>query len=163
MTGARSPLPFLAALFGTAALAGCSAFYGAESLVGLGPTRVALRELRIAVDADANKSTACRVDLVALFSDNAAPMLPATSSEWFAQKRALEDGLGTAIAVQSFELPPATLIEEADLPPDIERARGLRAYVDLQSSGSRHFIDLTAKSSAVLHITARGAVLQTEP
>jgi type VI secretion system protein len=90
-------------------------------------------------------------------------MLPATSPEWFAQRQALQDGLGAAIAVRSFELPPSTLIEEAELPANVERATSLRAYIDLRQSGGRHFIDLSTKSEAVLHVTARSVLLQTEP
>lgn len=148
------------------ALAGCStlgtALDTAEGWVGLGG-KVSLRKLRIVADSDANKSSACRVDIVALFGDSAATMLPATSTEWFAQRRALQDGLGSAIAVRSYELPPATLIENAELPPNIEKASGLRAYVELHASGGRHFIDLSANDSATLHLTARNAVLQPEP
>lgn len=147
--------------------AGCAAVGGAwqtvQGWVGLGePPKVKLRQLRIVSDADANARSACRIDVVAVHQAQALALLPALAPQWFAQRQALQDGLGTALTVRSFEIPPATLIERAELPEHTARALAVRVYVDLQSPTPQHVVDVGSHAAAVLHLTARAVTLSPE-
>lgn len=167
MSSRQLTLRFVLLLSVAIALSGCGSLRSAINTVGGwvglgGPPKAALRDLRIVTDADANGNSACRLDLVAAFDSNALAALPATSATWFAQRKALQDGMGDAIAVRSFELPPAMLIEHADLPENVSKALAVRAYVDMQKPKAQHAIDIGSHKVGTLHLKAREVVYQAE-
>lgn len=121
MTGPRNGCMLLLAL---CALSGCGSI---KSKLGIGPPHASLRSLSISADPGANRGNGTQLDIVVVYSANAAAMLPKTGPDWFRQREALKKSLGKDIHVVSVESVAPDAVFAVDLPRNT-RKKGLAVY-----------------------------------
>lgn len=132
-------------------VAGCSLV--AKVIPGLSDT-VALKSLKVVATPDANADSAVALDLVFIYDKDAEAQLPKTAPEWFADRAALQNGLGKAADVVSLQLPPATLVESVKLPDRHGKAVAVYAYARYLSGSGQGRCDLSGFKHPVLWLQA---------
>ena len=146
-------------------LTGCASTVStALEWLGYGPHKAELRSLRVITTTDVNQnkakqSNATRLDIVAVYDGAAVAQLPKTAPEWFARKHGLLDGMKAAFDVVSLELPPDTLINDVELPRQVQDALALMAYADYFAEKGQNGIDLSRTSAAELRLNAQAVQL----
>jgi len=141
------------------ALSGCSSV---NKLLGRTPTTT-LSSVRVAAPPGANLNSAVQLDLVFLYDINSAAMLPKTGPEWFAQKTALINGLGTSIDIVHLEIPPAQVIDPVLLPKRAGKAVGVYAFANYLSADGQPRADLTKFRRAVVWLQATQLAVTEQP
>lgn len=149
----------LLALLLLANLAGCSSV---NKLLGRTPTTT-LSRLRVAAPPGANLNSAVQLDLVFLYDAKDEAMLPKTGPEWFAQKVALINGLGSSAEVVHLEIPPAQVIDRVSLPKRAGKAVGVYAYANYLSADGQARADLTTFRRAVVWLQATQLAVTEQP
>ena len=134
-----------------AALDGCSTI--ASLLPGHQKT-TSLSSLRVAAPPGANLNSAVALDIVFVYDTTSVAMLPKTGPEWFAQKAALQSGLGRNIDVVSLQIPPATVIDPVPLPSKAGKAIAVYGFANYQAKDGQARSDITAYRHAVVWLAA---------
>ncbi|MGO4702999.1 hypothetical protein [Dyella sp. 2RAB6] len=142
-----------------ATLAGCSSV---NKLLGRTPTTT-LSSVRVAAPPGANLNSAVQLDLVFLYDTKNEAMLPNTGPEWFAQKTALINGLGTSVDVVHLEIPPAQVIDPVPLPKRAGKAVGVYAFANYLSADGQARADLTKFKRAVVWLQATQLAVTEQP
>jgi type VI secretion system protein len=140
-------------------LAGCGTL--AKLLPGHVKT-TSLDRLRVAAQPGANMDSATALDLVFVYDAASVAMLPKTGPEWFAQKAALQNGLGRAVDVVSLQVPPATVIASVDLPSRHGKAVAVFGFANYLASSGQGRSDLTRFHDPVIWL-APAQINVTEP
>lgn len=140
-------------------LGGCGAL--AKLLPGHVQT-TSLERLRVAAQPGANLDSATALDLVFVYDTTSAALLPKTGPQWFAQKAALQNGLGRAAEVVELQLPPATVIANVNLPARHGKAVAVYGFANYLASDGQGRIDLTRFHRPVIWLAA-AQVTVTEP
>lgn len=128
-------------------LSGCSAI---SSLMPWHTPTTALRGLRVAAQPGANLNSATALDLVFVYDKNSVAMLPKSGPEWFAQKAALQNGLGKTIDVVALQVPPATVIDPVKLPKRAGKALSVYVFANYLAPAGQARADLTQFRHAVI-------------
>lgn len=134
-----------------AVLSGCSTI--ANLLPGHQKT-TSLSSLRVAAPPGANLNSAVALDIVFVYDTTSAAMLPKSGPEWFAQKTALQSGLGRNIDVVSLQVPPATVIDPVTLPSKAGKAIAVYGFANYQAKDGQARSDITAYRHAVVWLAA---------
>ncbi|HEY9131311.1 MAG TPA: hypothetical protein VIM98_06100 [Dyella sp.] len=134
-----------------AVLTACSAI--SSLLPGHQPT-TRLSSVRVAAPPGANLNSAIRLDLVFVYASADVAMLPKTGPDWFAQKMALQNGLGKAMDVVSLQVPPAMVIDPVKLPDKAGKAIAVYAFADYLSKDGQARSDITQFRHAVIWLAA---------
>lgn len=153
----RARLLLLLALL--AALVGCSSV---NKLLGRTPTTT-LSSVRVAAPPGANLNSAVQLDLVFLYDLKNEAMLPKTGPEWFAQKTALINGLGTSVDAVHLEIPPAQVIDPVPLPKRAGKAVAVYAFANYLSADGQARADLTKFRRAVVWLQATQLAVTEQP
>lgn len=146
-------------------LGGCSSVLGTVGgWLGYGPQHIALRQLRVVAQQDANQDaaqnpSATQVDIVLVYSSTAQGQLPKTAPDWFARKQALQNGLNNDIAVVPLQLPPDTTQAVVTLPDNAKRALQIVAYARYFALPGQNLIDMSALRKAELRLRAQDVQL----
>ena len=141
------------------ALAGCGSV---NKLLGRPPTTT-LSSVRVAAPPGANLNSAVQLDLVFLYDIKNQAMLPKTGPEWFAQKTALINGLGTSIDIVHLEIPPAQVIDPVPLPKRVGKAVGVYAFANYLTADGQARADLTQFRRAVVWLQATQLAVTEQP
>ncbi len=100
---------------------GCSSLFGSPV--------VKTDTVRLEVRADANDNSPVAVDIVAAFSPAMLNRLLGTdAAEWFKDKDTFLVNFPTDLKVESWELVPGQVVEDATLPDDLDDATGLLVF-----------------------------------
>ena len=142
-----------------AGLAGCGAV---NKLLGREPTTT-LASVRVAAPPGANLNSAAQLDLVFLYDAASAEMLPKTGPEWFAQKSALQSGMGQKIDVVHLEIPPALVVDPVPLPKRAGKAVGVYAYANYLAKDGQARADLTQFRRAVVWLQSTQVAVTEQP
>ncbi|WP_266171053.1 hypothetical protein [Dyella subtropica] len=113
-----------------------------------------LSSVRVAAPPGANLDSATALDLVFVYDTNSIAMLPKTGPEWFAQKQALQNGLGQSIEVVSLQVPPATVVDPARMPKRAGDAVAVYGFSDYLSADGQARCDITQYRHAVIWLAA---------
>jgi type VI secretion system protein len=111
-----------------ALLSACSTLSPVKRMLGIGPDRPALRELKLSAMGGANRGNATQLDIVIAYSERAESALPKTGPDWFRQRGALRNAFPKDLAVVSLEVPTPSPEFEVELPKGT-RNDGLAVYV----------------------------------
>lgn len=117
--------------------AACLALSGIAGAAGPDTTRSPMVWHRVEVVAEpgANQGMATRLDIVVVHDVALMPNMPRTAAEWLERRAALQAVAGRGLSVVSLEVPPASTIPAAKLPPGASRAAGALVYAGLASGG----------------------------
>jgi len=126
-------------------LSGCGLY---SSLFG--PTRTSLRSVRIVGQLNANQNMSATVDMVFIYDNSALTLLPNKSTDWFANRSALQSALGSRIDVVSQQVPPARTVDVV-MPSRFRKALTVYSYVDY-IAGNQGVTDLTAYRRAQIQL-----------
>lgn len=149
MTRARNGWMLLIAL---CMLVGCGSI---KSKLGIGPPHASLRHLSVSADPGANRGNGTQLDIVVVYSSNAAAMLPKTGPDWFRQRETLERALGKDIQVVHVEIVAPDQVFAVRLPRDT-RKRGLAVFAFANYAAPEGWppIALTAYKKVALRLQA---------
>lgn len=147
----RKILTLLALAGVLATLTACSAI---SSLLPGHQATTRLSSVRVAAPPGANLNSAIRLDLVFVYANADVAMLPKTSPDWFAQKAALQNGLGKAMDVVSLQVPPAMVIDPVKLPDKGGKAIAVYVFADYLSKDGQARSDITQFRHAVIWLAA---------
>ena len=116
-------------LFLTSALASCSAM---KNLVSPGSwlPKNSLRQIDLIAEADANSTSATRINIVFLLADASAQSLPDSSREWFRNRRFYVGSLGSDALIVDLQLPPARREMNVSLPRGARKAVAVVLFAD---------------------------------
>jgi type VI secretion system protein len=111
-----------------------------------------LTSLAVEADPDANAGYATELDVVFVFTTDAAARLPATGPEWFQKRDALQADLAEAVAVAHVQLPPARS-GDVDLPPGYEKAVGVYSFANYIPAPGQARANLTPYPSVTIRLS----------
>lgn len=158
----RLLLPALAALL---ILGGCSTLSStwtslSDLITGGGVAKTTLKNLEVVAQADANQTSATRLDLVFVYKDELKAMLPKKSQEWFARKDEFAANLWQNMDIVSLEIPPAYVIEQVQLPKRYDTALQVTAYANYLDKKGLQPVDLTGSVNAKLTLLQKQLALE---
>jgi type VI secretion system protein len=114
-----------------AVLAGCSS-----------PPKTKVKRIDVVAELHANRNMATALDIVFVYDEAAAALLPRTGPEWFERKAALVSGLASAIDVVSLQVPPAMKLE-VPMPKNRGNAIGVYSYANYVEPAGQPMGNLT--------------------
>jgi len=140
-------------------LAGCQTL--AKLMPGHVPT-TSMTSLRVAAQPGANMNAATALDIVFVYDQTAVALLPKTGPAWFADKAALQSGLGQSADVVSLQVPPAMLIGAVKLPKRAGKALVVYGFANYLAKDGQARVDLTRYHRPVIWL-APTQITVTEP
>ena len=113
----------------TGALTSCSAV---KTLVSPGSwlPQNSLKQLDIVAEADANSTSATRINVVFLLSEASPQRLPDSSREWFRNRRHYVGSLGSDALIVDLQLPPSKQESDVAFPRGARRAGTVVLFAD---------------------------------
>jgi type VI secretion system protein len=111
-----------------------------------------LASLAVEADPDANAGYATELDVVFVFTTDAAARLPATGPEWFQRRDALQADLAEAATVAHVQLPPARG-GDVDLPPGYEKAVGVYSFANYIPAPGQARANLTPYRNVTIRLS----------
>ncbi len=136
-------------------LGGALLLAGCQSIEKLWPGHVrttSLDTLQVAAQPGANLNAATALDVVFVYDPTALTLLPQTGPDWFANKPALENGLGRSADVLKLEIIPATLTD-APLPKRHGKAIVVYSFANYLAKDGQARVDLTRYRHPVIWLT----------
>ncbi|WP_156970780.1 hypothetical protein [Andreprevotia chitinilytica] len=116
-----------------------------------GPPTTTIRSIQAVAELNANQNMAATVDAVFVYDSTALTLLPNKSSDWFANKAALQSALGSRIEVVSEQVAPPSIVDFV-LPARHRRALTVYSYVDYVA-GNLGVTDITFYRAAQIQLT----------
>jgi len=128
-------------------LGGCSFFSG--------PKTASVAEIKVVAEINANQSSATQIDIVFVYDNTAAPLLPKTGPEWFDKKAALLAGAADSMDVVSLQVPPAT-IADVRLPGRHGKALGVFVFANYLTPAGQAVSNITPYKNVTIWLTPSG-------
>jgi type VI secretion system protein len=137
-----------------ALLAGCSA------IEHMFEPKAKLRHVQVVAREGLNDDNATALDLVFVYSDAAAALLPKTAPQWFAGKGALLAGLGPAVEVVELQMVPTLEVLNLPLPARHRHAVAVYGYANYLAPGGQAQGQLTAYECVLVSMEPRAVLYQ---
>jgi type VI secretion system protein len=110
------------------------------------------RTIEIEAVMGANGNSATAIDIVFVSTPEAAALLPRTGTQWFANRAALQAGLGKAISVVSLQIPPAS-IDTLRRPKGVCRPLSVLVFANMLSAAGQPVLTLTGDGTLQIRET----------
>lgn len=101
-----------------------------------------VKRIDVVAEVNANRNMATAIDIVFVYDEAAAALLPRTGPEWFERKAALVSGLANAIDVVSLQVPPAMKFD-VPMPKNRSKAIGVYSYANYVEPAGQPMGNLT--------------------
>lgn len=106
------------------------------------PPKTKVKRIGVVAEINANRNMATALDIVFVYDEAAAALLPRTGPEWFERKAALVSGLASAIEVVSLQVPPAMKLD-VTMPKNRGKAIGVYSYANYVDPAGQAMGNLT--------------------
>lgn len=101
-----------------------------------------VNHIGVIAEVNANHNMATALDIVFVYDEAAAALLPRTGPEWFERKAALAGALASAIDVVSLQVPPAMKLD-VPMPKNSGKAIGVYSYANYLDPAGQAMTNLT--------------------
>jgi|GEM_PF-3666019 len=128
-----------------AQLSACSLFHHDRSEV---------REIKLIAEEDANQGMATMVDIVFLYQNDLADLLPKSADEWFPNRFRWRHGNPGQIDIVSLEVPPGRAIDPVTLPKHYKKSVKVVIYTSHIMPEGRMALDISKSRKTLVRVEA---------
>ena len=96
-----------------------------------------LKRIDLIAESDANSTSATRINIVFLRSEEAARNLPNSSREWFRNRSIYVGSLGNNAMILDLQLPPAASTNDVAMPEGARKAKTVVLFADYLDAGGQ--------------------------
>ena len=113
--------------------------------------------IQVIAEPGANRNTATALDIVFIYGQDVADMLPDNGPDWFKQKAKLLKLFPDGIDLVELQVPPAQIIERVTMPSREDDAIQVIAFANYLDVQGQYPINLTTMRRVIIRLTP-GAV-----